>query len=83
MQTIALSDAKTKLSALIGDVRVGMTYEITHYGKAVARLVPVQTHSPDAAAAAWANLHQAAKSVRSKKSSRKPLKALIHEGHRW
>ena len=56
MKTIALADAKARLTALVGDVCSGQEFEITHHGKAVARLVPVREQTCESVARAIAAL---------------------------
>ena len=43
MKTIQASEAKAKFLSLLSEVELGETLEITRHGKAVARLVPVDT----------------------------------------
>ncbi len=43
MTTIGAYEAKTRLSALLDDVERGEAITITKHGRAVARLVPVDT----------------------------------------
>ena len=83
MHTIALSDAKAQLSALIGRVRGGDEYEITHHGKAVARLVPVRERTRENIASAIAALKTARKGVKLNRAAGTSLKDLIHQDHPW
>ena len=83
MNTIALSSAKTRLSALIGDVRAGHEFEITHHGKPVARLVPVRERTADSVARAIAALKECRKGAKLGRATGTSLRDLIHEGHKW
>ena len=83
MHTIALSEAKIQLSALIGSVREGHEYEITHHGKAVARLVPVRERSRESVAKAIADLKAARKGVTLNRAAGTSVSELIHQGHKW
>jgi prevent-host-death family protein len=47
MKTVGTFAAKTHLSALLEQVERGEEITITRHGKAVARLVPVDTTGPD------------------------------------
>lgn len=43
MTTVGAYEAKTRLSALLDDVERGETVTITKHGRAVARLIPIDT----------------------------------------
>ena len=83
MNTIALSDAKARLSALVGDVRKGREFEITLHGKAVARLVPVREPTRESVARAIAALKECRKGATLGRPAGTSLRDLIHQGHKW
>ena len=83
MISIALSEAKAQLSSLIGHVREGQEYEITHHGKPVARLVPaVQAPSAASVARAIQALKTTRKGVKLGRTGGTTLKDLPHQGYR-
>jgi prevent-host-death family protein len=50
METIGLFEAKTHLSELVARAEQGEEVIITRHNRPVAKLVPVTSHDPDAAA---------------------------------
>ena len=78
MRTVALDEAKAKLSGLLDRVAAGEEFVITRHGKAVARLIPIQPPFDKAKARQAAKaLLQARKGGTSGGIS---IKELINEG---
>ena len=83
MQTISLFDAKNRLSALVDQVEDGAEVTITRRGKAVAKLVPVESRATQARQAV-ADL-QALRETLARRGERftwDEMKVWRDEGHR-
>ena len=80
MSTVALFDAKNRLSELIDRVQAGEVIEITRRGKVVARLTPPEADTArQRGLDAVAKLHEARRGVSLGGLSSQDL---IHEGRR-
>lgn len=79
MKTIGLSVARTHFSALLGEVELGEEIAITRHGRAVARLVPIDSISSDGLVDTVARLKALRRGRRLGEVS---VKALIEDGRR-
>ncbi len=79
MEQIGLHEAKTHLSEIIAKVHEGHEYIITRRGIPVARLIPAEKPSRDAAREA---LHRARKLRETLSLDGLKIKDLIEEGRR-
>lgn len=47
MDTIKASELRTKAADILQEVRTGGTVVITHYGKPIAKIVPIADDKPE------------------------------------
>ena len=77
MRTVSLTDAKARLSEILGEVEAGEEVVITRHGKPVARVVPTSTpRKPLQSRAAFR-----AKLPKVRQSSAELLRKLRDEGY--
>lgn len=82
MKTIALYEAKNRLSELIAEVETGVSFEITRRGKPVARLVALDPPSEPAMRRDIADAFEALARLRGHLDLDGDIKAIAREGLR-
>lgn len=82
MKTIALYEAKNRLSELIAEVEAGASFEITRRGKPVARLVALDPPSEPARHRDLADAFEALARLREHLDLDGDIKAISREGLR-
>ena len=80
METIGLFEAKTHLSAIIEKVRKGEHFTITHRGKPVAQLQPVEPIEDEKVAKRKAAIAYIKSIKRAKLPKGYTIKKMIEEG---
>lgn len=82
METIGATDITKRLAELLERTAHGETFEITHNGRAVAKLVPAEKiPDPPAAAAAVERLKAMRGTLPGMKAA--DVRQMAHEGHKY
>jgi prevent-host-death family protein len=84
MRSVGVRELKQRASQVLRELRTkGEEIEVTHHGRVVARLVPVDRARPRRrAAAAWATLDQVAREIAARWPRGRSAAAAVREGRR-
>ena len=84
MRSVSVRELKQRTSRVLRDLQArGKEIEITHYGRVIARLVPVGcVPTRRRTAAAWATLEQVAREIGARRPRNRSAGAVVREGRR-
>jgi prevent-host-death family protein len=83
MKSVPITEAKAKLSAILGDVERGETVCITRHGKTIARITPEPQRDPDKVRRAVERIRTLRASLPKTGITLDDILAARHEGHKY